>query len=351
MVSSNSSAHATALTALKGIGPAKQQRLKQALDIQTIEELLNYDAEEIEARLAATGAAISQHEIRQWLSQAQNLVPSRDGRKAEAAMPEVANPEGDTPEFSLDSKSSLDNSGPETNGASVISANGTFAVRLDASGAETTPRLHVEHVETGQTNIVSQENAADLYAWVEAQISSPSAQAQTSSSTFESVAAHGRSTADAAVEEDAIAEDVAVLETTPAGSNIPHIDIMDLGMVVLDSNGLTVQSTANQLPQYLPKDCPFSMTVRFRIIRNGEAPQATDLVAVAQFFVRNRVTGAQMTLGVSQAKVAELAREQHLQSPPTRLSEAGLYQLQAMVTLQNVRAAASYREMQLVQVI
>lgn len=351
MASSNSSAHATALTALKGIGPAKQQRLRQALDIHTIEELLNYRAEEIEARLAATGAAISQHEIRQWLSQAQSLTPSPGTPKSEAAMPEAVNSNSETPEFSHDSESLLDNGGLTANGASVISANGTFAIRLNASDSEATPRLHVEHVETGQTNIVSQENAADLYAWVAAQISSPSEQPQTPSPAFKSVIAQGGSAADSAVEGDAVVEDTAVLEKTPAGSNIPHIDIMDLGMVVLDSNGLTVQSTGNQLPQYLPKDCPFSMTVRFRIIRHGEAPQLIDLVAVAQFFVRNRVTGAQMTLGAAQAKVAEFGSEQHLQSPPTRLSEAGLYQLQAMVTLQNVRAAASYREMQLVQVI
>ncbi|HEY9877321.1 MAG TPA: helix-hairpin-helix domain-containing protein, partial [Leptolyngbyaceae cyanobacterium] len=64
----------TALTTIKGIGPAKALRLQHALQIESVEELLQFSLEEIHDRLAVEGPAIPLREIRQWLAQAQALV-------------------------------------------------------------------------------------------------------------------------------------------------------------------------------------------------------------------------------------------------------------------------------------
>jgi hypothetical protein len=64
----------------------------------------------------------------------------------------------------------------------------------------------------------------------------------------------------------------------------------------------------------------------------------------------NRLTGEITPLGTTQGPVhrAEAAR---LESPPATLNHPGVYQLQAVITLQGQEAAAGYRELQLVKVL
>jgi hypothetical protein len=80
------------LTAIKGIGPARQEWLRESLNVRTYQDLSVLSADEIETRLKAEGKAVSRNEIDGWLAQAQGLATAA----ADPALPHAAasaNPE------------------------------------------------------------------------------------------------------------------------------------------------------------------------------------------------------------------------------------------------------------------
>jgi hypothetical protein len=61
------------LTAIKGIGPARQRWFRESLNICTFRDLAALSADEIESRLKAEGQIASRGEIDGWIAQAQEL--------------------------------------------------------------------------------------------------------------------------------------------------------------------------------------------------------------------------------------------------------------------------------------
>ncbi|NJL45920.1 MAG: hypothetical protein HC922_09855 [Leptolyngbyaceae cyanobacterium SM2_3_12] len=70
----------TALTAMKGIGPARASRIQQALGIEFAEDLLRFSPEDIHQKLAANGPQVPRVEIQQWLIQALRLVKTQEAQ-------------------------------------------------------------------------------------------------------------------------------------------------------------------------------------------------------------------------------------------------------------------------------
>jgi hypothetical protein len=62
------------LTVIKGIGPARQQWLRAAFGIHSLQDLAAITLDEIEAKLKASGQIASRRHISQWLAQAKQLV-------------------------------------------------------------------------------------------------------------------------------------------------------------------------------------------------------------------------------------------------------------------------------------
>ncbi|MCK4471724.1 MAG: hypothetical protein KAW49_08045, partial [Anaerolineae bacterium] len=61
------------LTVIKGIGPARQQWLRESFNVRTYGDLAVLSADEIESRLKAEGRIASRSEIEQWIARAQEL--------------------------------------------------------------------------------------------------------------------------------------------------------------------------------------------------------------------------------------------------------------------------------------
>ena len=59
------------LTAIKGIGPARQRWLKESLDVHTFEDLAASSVDEIESRLKLDNQITSRKSIEMWIAQAQ----------------------------------------------------------------------------------------------------------------------------------------------------------------------------------------------------------------------------------------------------------------------------------------
>ncbi|NDJ77616.1 MAG: hypothetical protein GYB65_15300 [Chloroflexi bacterium] len=65
------------LTAIKGIGQARQEWLRQALDIHTYQDLAALAPEALEAQLKDSGKVVSRSDIEMWIEQAQHLAAAQ----------------------------------------------------------------------------------------------------------------------------------------------------------------------------------------------------------------------------------------------------------------------------------
>ncbi|ASC71067.1 hypothetical protein XM38_020170 [Halomicronema hongdechloris C2206] len=325
MVSVHSS---TPLTAIKGIGPVKQRRLQQALAIQTVQDLLAFDCDQIQARLAEVGPGVPPQEIQQWLQQARALAetePAGDAPEAPAAtVTDLTDSEQETGTDPTEGMP-IDAAVPEDPSQSQREASaprmnrrGTFQISV-LEGVDD-DRMTIEHVESGECYGVNPVSPVALYEWIWDHLVGELPEAD--SSPIMSPASKPAPGA----------------EAPP-----PAIDILEVSIIPV-----TADST---VPGTLMRDQAFTMAVRFRLMSGNGSSALKDTVAVAQFYARNRLTGEMRPLAVVQDRVTQLGVAQYLQSDPVTLTDAGIYQIQVVVTLQNVRAAAGYQELHFIQVM
>lgn len=295
------------LTAIKGIGPVKQKRLQQALAIETVSDLLALDIHEIQSRLAEVGPVEPIQEIRHWLKQAQKLMATEqvEGATIADVVTNQVNGKNDGEITSLAA-------------ASLMNGNrGTFQISL--TGESQDAQMRVAHVESGDCWMASPTSSEALYEWLWAHLQKTDSES-------------GRSITKAE-------------KLEPKSSAIAKTPVID----ILEVNATPVVPD-NVLPGFLTKDQAFTIAVRFRIIATNGAAALEGTVVVAQFYARNRLTGDVLALGVVQDRIERLGVTQSLQSAPVMLTTAGIYQIQVLVTLQDVRAAAGYQELQFIQI-
>ncbi|PSN18488.1 hypothetical protein C7271_12270 [filamentous cyanobacterium CCP5] len=328
----SSSSEAVQLLDIKGIGPAKQQRL-QTVGVTTVTALSGYDPEQLYEQLAATGRGIAPGEIAQWIKQAKTLA-------AKAATAAQANAAREDLESLADEGirgGTAEPSGKDRQ-SDLQTLRGSVWLRLSVDGHADhshgeAARFCLKNATSGDRVSLSAESHGELFQWCRSQL-------QTASTAPSDPRKADR--------QDGPAAPGQAPETRNAAF---CIDIMEVGVALLEDSGVVFQ-VGHSIPRYLPKGQPFTITVGFRVIAGDEQISAEHpLLASAQFNVRNRLTGEVVSLGVAQGNVSAAGVEHWLQSPLARLSASGVYQLQAIVTLQNVRSAAGYRELQLVQVL
>ncbi len=72
----SSPAHDHSLSPIKGIGPARQQLLRERLSIHTVHDLAAASAESIEALFRSAGQSITRSKAADWITQARHLAKS-----------------------------------------------------------------------------------------------------------------------------------------------------------------------------------------------------------------------------------------------------------------------------------
>ena len=291
----------TPLTDLRGIGPAKANRIQQALQIDFAEGLVGLDSEDIFHRLAETGPQIPRREIQQWLIQALRLVKAHEA-ETPAVLAETPESGGSEPS----DREALD-SGPNAHAEEIPS--GAFEI------IRVGPCLKIQHMAAGFPSAeLTTADPQTLYEWIETQLP-PSL------------------TGSAA----------------PAPESLPQwrIEITKVEISPLEQNRAI---PASQSQDYLAQGVPFVVGVDFQVTGEAGQLQASPTRAMAQFSMRNRLTGEVVSLGTAQGHIHRMDVA-HLQSPPATLNSPGIYQLQAVITLQDQEAVAGYRELQLVKVL
>jgi hypothetical protein len=280
--------HQTPLTHLKGIGPAKASRIQQALQVEFAEDLVGLDADDIFHQLAATGTQIPRREIQHWLVQALRLVNTQEAAAATEPQLAPATPGGDA------------GSAPPTH----EHPGGQFAI------ARVGDQLQVKYQAPGQPPAeLTTADPQALYQWVQAQL------------TPEQPAAN------------------AVVPPPPWRIEITRVEVVPLA------------PPDGPMPSpYLARGAAFVVGVNFQLTGIAAAPAPVPMTAVAQFSMRNRLTGETIALGTAQGQ-CQSQDTAYLQSPPATLTSPGVYQLQAVLTLQGQEAVTGYRQLQLVKVL
>jgi hypothetical protein len=287
----------TPLTDLKGIGPAKASRIQQALQIEWAEALVGLDIEEIFQKLAETGTQIPRREIQQWLIQALRLVKAQESETSSQGEEPSDMPKGDDRAF------------PTADSSPAQGPTGTFEI------APVGNQLHIKTMVEGPTATeLTTDDPQTLYQWIQARLSSKPAE-----------------------------------EIPAATSALPlwRIDITKVEIVPLSETDPHLPSTAHD---YLARGVPFVIGVNFQITGQGEGCHPTPNTAVAQFSIRNRLTGETIPIGTAQGCIHRLDAA-HLQSPPTSLTNPGIYQLQTVIQLQGQETVSGYRELQFIKVL
>lgn len=291
----------TPLTDLKGIGPAKASRIQQALQIEFAEELVGLDVEAIFQKLTENGPQIPRREIQQWLIQALRLVKAHEAEASWAGAgpgPEdLVSPEADdvapTPAAEIEGNSPA----------------GTFQISLVGD------QLCAKNLLEGNTVAdLTTDDPQELYQWIQIQLSPNHPE-----------------------------------DATAAAHALPpwRIDITKVEIVPLSPTG-SLQPSHSQ--SYLARDMPFVIGVNFQISGQTDDLYPSPDKAIAQFSIRNRLTGETIPLGTAQGPIHRLDAAR-LQSPPAALTNPGIYQLQTVIQLQGQKAVSGYRELQLIKVL
>ncbi|HEY9647252.1 MAG TPA: hypothetical protein V6C88_12820, partial [Chroococcidiopsis sp.] len=97
---------------------------------------------------------------------------------------------------------------------------------------------------------------------------------------------------------------------------------------------------------------PFSLTAEFELTGAAEISPTASFSYMAQVFARHRSTGHIIPLSrvVTTERVGQ-TRRYHASFPEMAIAEAGLYRLQVLVSLQQIKASSGYFEVPMLQVV
>lgn len=312
------------LTAIKGIGPVTQRRLQQALSVETAQDLLGFNVDRIQTHLAEVGPKVPKRDIQQWLQRASNLIAAEQSIQTESGSAVANQATLGSPEEDFDEEINemiLPSSPPAL--PTLLSEEDSSAFQVSICDRADAAQVAIEHINSGECYELDPSIAADLYQWMTDRL-------EDLTLPLDQV----RSPADEPSS-----------EPLPASDKIanPVIEIVDVSVAPL--------ATDDTWAGFLSTEQAFALSVSFRAIPTQQSPIPRDTIAVAQFHARNRLTGEVLALGIVQDRLQHDGNTQRLQSAPVMLENAGIYQIQALVTLQDVRAAAGYQELQFIQIM
>ncbi len=300
------------LTAIKGIGPARQQWLRTTLGVRTYNDLAVLSADDIEARLKAEGQVASRNEIERWIVQAQELA-------------------------SADLLSQMESVGTEAGGKVAFPAKegewkpfASFVVEFQAwqnAGQAEEQRTKVHYMEGDIEETWSGLVSERLCQWMLDQLGEKAQLGETAEQQRPD----------------------AVKQAEPETMEISQIRIYRPPHT---ESPIAIAKADQPFPSSIKGEEPFACEVSFALTRPVAAEVAEMPVTYrVQFYASNRSTGARAHLGDTGPDAlveGELAYTARL--PSVTLSP-GSYRLQVVVTLQGAHVIPGHLEVPLLQVV
>lgn len=302
------------LTRIKGIGPVKQRWLKDSLKISTIRDLATCSVEQIESRLKAQGQTFSRSEIKSWIEQAQKLIDSEPSAQEILELPQ------------LTSDSKLLQLPEEVTKVEDNNQWSSFAsFKIDFQSRKLDEKIEnrtiIHHLEANQHKIWHDIKPEQLEQWMREQMQGAIPQSESQNNL--SVA-------------PLTIEITQILAFQPPKSE---------RAMVVDQNNRLFPSTINSGELFM-------LVVAFKVMGLNEANcNHQKLTYQAQFYGRNRSTGAIIHLGDTMPASLEEGLDFYTTRLPAISLEPGIYRLQGLVKVQGIMATPGCFEIPLLQVV
>lgn len=297
------------LTAIKGIGSARQQWLNKAFHVYTFEGLAALSVDEIEVRLKAEGRIASHSEIQAWIDQARQLSATRQPLQSEMMTEAI---------------DSAANSSMEGGDWKPFAS---FVVEFQVRTTETQSREYrttAHHMEADSGAFWLDLRCEELCKWLRESIDKIEQPEIEASATFEAV--------DASPIEVAITQ---IRAFQPPYAARPLED-----------------ETDKSFPRIIKPDEPLMLEVDFNIAGMTESgiSLSEKLLYSGQLQARNLTNGRKIQANLEPGKV-EPGREHYTLRLPELSLQPGVYKIGILVKLDGVAPAINYLELPLVQVV
>jgi hypothetical protein len=304
------------LTTIKGIGPARQQWLRESLGVRTFQDLTALSADEIESQLKAEGQVASRREIDGWLAQARELAATAQSSSQRVA--ELAGTVGGAA-----------NSPPEEGGWRPFAS---FVVEFQASqveGRTAEQRTTVHYMEVDRSKTWPGIEGKQLCQWILGQLGE---EAQREPEPEEAPPVEARRAAASSL----------TVEINQIQAFQPPQAEMPIG----------IGRAGHPFSGFVRSDEPFTLEVSFALAGPDAAEVTKEQVTYrAQFYARNRPTGERTHLGDTKAAALVAGKvSSYTATLPKASLEPGAYRLWALVTLQSRPPCIGHLEMPLLQV-
>jgi hypothetical protein len=312
------------LTAIKGIGQARQQYLKESLGARTFRDLAALSASEIESRLKAEGQVIFRGEIDRWIAQAKEYASAADPPSLRAVEAVGAN------------KGREANSSPRQSEWQPFAS---FVVEFQArqvSGRTKEQRTTVHHMEADKGETWPDIQGERLWHWV-----------------LEQLGKEVRQELKKPLPQEPRAVEL-LAEAQPAAASPVTLAVAQLcAFQPPQADKPTAISEAGRPFQGSVKGGEsFALATSLALTGPGAAEIAKRQITYrAQFYARSLSTGERTYLGdtrldtLVEGKMAYTAVLTEASLPP------GIYRLRVLTMLQSMRTAPGYLEVPLLQVV
>jgi hypothetical protein len=322
------------LTRIKGIGPVKQQWLRELLQIHTFRDLSSFSVDEIESKLRVQGHITSKSEIEQWIVQAEKLATAEQSLQefVESSDSEVEEPSClpvQESESCHQVMASVDTETGENSLSSTVPGEwqsfASFRIEFQSrqiKGQVEEQRIIVHYLEANQFQTWSDLESDRLQQWMLDRIGEGMLQPPEGE--------HPNLALPVAVE---ITQIQAFQSTQTARP-----------MVVERGNRL--------FPSAFRSDQPFALEVAFHLTGLTAANLTEKQVAYyAQFYIRDRFTDVVTHLGDTEPTPLVEGQLSYTAMLGEITLAPGMYRLQAIVKLQGVPATLGSFKVPLLQVV
>jgi hypothetical protein len=331
------------LTQIEGIGEAKQQWL-ESIGIETIQDLANADAGEVESQLEATNHPTSRNIIDSWISQAQRLMEALGGNEfpLEDSSSETPSPESTqvSSEETEQATEAVDTSGAgseaETGEAEEAAEDleeeevwetfASFAVKFEAKqvGDKIQYQTSVRHTETDQTQTWSGLEEENLQTWLRQQMA------------------------------DAVPTSAESTTAEPSESKTwftPLVEDLRIYQPPLSRNPMEIYKPNLMFPSPVKGNLPFVLEIEFRIQEQDIFSKLEqEVLYEAECYARSLKKGGILTLGHILPKPLNPRDRCHTIRFPAASLQPGIFRLQFLLNLREVHAFPVFFEVPALQV-
>lgn len=322
------------LTRIKGIGPVKQQWLRELLHIHTFRDLSSFSVDEIESRLRTQGHITSKSEIEQWIVQAEKLAATEQSSQefVECSDSEVEEPSClsvQKSESSYQVMASIDtetgeNSLPST-GSDEWQSVASFRIEFQSrkiKGRVEEQRILVHSLETNQFQTWSDLESDRIQQWMLDRIGEGMLQPP-----------------------EGECPDLAL----PVAVEITQVWAFQSAQMV---RPMVVERGNRLFPSAFRSGQPFALEVAFHLTGLTAAHLTEQQVAYyAQFFARDRATDVVTHLGDTEPTPLVEGQLSYTAMLGEITLAPGMYRLQAIVKLQGVPATLGSFKVPVLQVV